>query len=131
MELYIPFTYMLWAVTAAVSRWVAPQPPDGISLDPQLFHSLNLLVHLVDMSHPRHDAQIAAVESILASLGDEGIPRLVVFNKADLLTPERRHEVLGDRPEAVAISAAKREGLGDLLHAVDDSLMRLRKVQLA
>ncbi|HZN53983.1 MAG TPA: GTPase HflX, partial [Candidatus Polarisedimenticolaceae bacterium] len=91
----------------------------------------DLLLHLVDMSHPRHDAQIAAVESILASLGDEGIPRLVVFNKADLLTPERRHEVLGDRPEAVAISAAKREGLGDLLHAVDDSLMRLRKVQLA
>src|SRR5215510_9623760 len=32
MELYIPFTYMLWAVTAAVSRWVAPQPPDGVPL---------------------------------------------------------------------------------------------------
>ena len=29
MELYIPCTYMLWAVTAAVSRWVAPPPAGG------------------------------------------------------------------------------------------------------
>jgi tetratricopeptide (TPR) repeat protein len=47
MELYIPFTYMLWALTAAVSRWVTQQPTGGAPLDPQLFHSLNLLVHLV------------------------------------------------------------------------------------
>jgi hypothetical protein len=49
MELYIPFTYMLWAVTAAVSRWVTPQPTGGALLDPHLFHSLNLLVHLLNV----------------------------------------------------------------------------------
>ena len=47
MELYIPFTYMLWALTAAVSRWVTQQPTGGAWLDSQLFHSLNLLVHLL------------------------------------------------------------------------------------
>src|SRR5262249_10105825 len=49
MELYIPFTYMLWAVTAAVSRWVTQQPTGGTPLDPRLFHSLNLLVHLLNV----------------------------------------------------------------------------------
>ena len=47
MELYIPCTYMLWALTAAMSRWVAPQPTGDTPLDPQFFHSLNLLVHLM------------------------------------------------------------------------------------
>ena len=49
MDLYIPFTYMLWALTAAVSRWVSPQPTGGVPLDPHLFHSLNLLVHLLNV----------------------------------------------------------------------------------
>src|SRR5262245_14472441 len=48
-DLYIPLTYTLWALTAAVSRWVAPQPTGGAPLDPQLFHSLNLLVHLLSV----------------------------------------------------------------------------------
>jgi Flp pilus assembly protein TadD len=49
MDLYIPFTYILWALTAAVSRWVSPQPTGGVPLDPHLFHSLNLLVHLLNV----------------------------------------------------------------------------------
>jgi hypothetical protein len=48
-HLYIPLTYTLWALTAAVSQWVTPQPSGGVSLDPQLFHSLNLLVHLLSV----------------------------------------------------------------------------------
>ena len=48
-HLYIPITYTLWAVTAVVSRWVTPQPTNGIPLHPQLFHSLNVLVHLVSV----------------------------------------------------------------------------------
>jgi tetratricopeptide (TPR) repeat protein len=46
-HLYIPFTYTLWALTAAVSQWVTPQPTNGIPLDPWFFHSLNLLVHFL------------------------------------------------------------------------------------
>jgi hypothetical protein len=48
-NLYIPFTYTLWALTAAVSRWVTPQPTGGTPLDPQIFHSLNLLGHLLNV----------------------------------------------------------------------------------
>jgi GTP-binding protein HflX len=91
----------------------------------------DLLVHLVDMAHPRHEAQIKAVESILQELGDADIPRLVVFNKADLVDAERRHEILGARQGAIAIAAAKREGLTELIRAVDDRLARRKEVRLA
>ncbi|MCC6423061.1 MAG: tetratricopeptide repeat protein [Phycisphaerales bacterium] len=45
MDLYIPVTYSLWVVVAAVGRWFADAPLSGPN--PHLFHALNLLVHLV------------------------------------------------------------------------------------
>src|SRR5215211_132931 len=46
-ELYIPLTYTLWALTAAVSRGWHANPTAGLPLDPQFFHALNLLVYLL------------------------------------------------------------------------------------
>jgi GTP-binding protein HflX len=91
----------------------------------------DLLVHLVDMAHPRHEAQIKAVESILKELGDADIPRLLVFNKADLVPHERRDEIQAKHEDSMAIAAAKREGLPDLLRAIDEGLRRRKKVILA
>ena len=82
----------------------------------------DLLVHLVDASHVRHDAQIAAVEAILRDLGNDDIPRLLVFNKTDLLDPERVSDVLASHPGAIAIAAARREGLAALLGEIDRAL---------
>jgi tetratricopeptide (TPR) repeat protein len=48
-ELYIPLTYTLWALTAAVSRGVSANPPGGFLLDPRFFHTLNLLVYLLNV----------------------------------------------------------------------------------
>src|SRR5262249_48532192 len=90
----------------------------------------DLLLHLVDMSHPRFDAQIKAVEGILHELGDGDIPRLLVFNKADLLDAERRPEILDERPGRLAISAEKRDRLGDLLRAVDDGLLARKRTRV-
>jgi GTP-binding protein HflX len=91
----------------------------------------DLLVHLVDMAHPRHEAQIKAVEAILEELGDSDIPRLLVFNKSDLVGPERRGEILAAHKGAMAIAAAKREGLPELLRALDEGLRRREEVKLA
>ena len=91
----------------------------------------DLLVHLVDMSHLRHDAQIKAVEAILAQLGDADIPRLLVFNKADLVEPSRREEILLAHEGALAVSAVQREGLATLLKAVDEHLASRKEVRLA
>ena len=64
----------------------------------------DLVIHLVDGSHPRHEAQIKAVDTILKELEYGGIARLLVFNKTDLLDEPARHDLLVGR-DAVAISA--------------------------
>ena len=46
-ELYIPLTYTLWALTAAVSRGWHAHASVGTPLDPRFFHTLNLLVYLL------------------------------------------------------------------------------------
>lgn len=89
----------------------------------------DLLVQLVDMAHPRHEAQIKAVEAILQELGDSDIPRLLVFNKADLVDPERRAEILAEHKGALAIAAEKREGLPQLLRAMDGALSQRKHVK--
>lgn len=81
----------------------------------------DLIVHLVDVSHPRHDAQIDAVESLLADLGYGAIPRLLVFNKADLLDREALDQALAGR-DAVCISALRNRGVRRLLHRIDGML---------
>src|SRR5437899_8893404 len=48
-ELYIPLTYTLWALTAAVARGISASPTDGTPFAPQFFHTLNLLMHLLSV----------------------------------------------------------------------------------
>jgi GTP-binding protein HflX len=91
----------------------------------------DLLVHLVDISHPRHEAQIRAVSAILDELGHTGIRRLMVFNKADAIPEERVLEILENHPGALAISAVKREGIQALLRRMDDLLAEDRNLRLA
>lgn len=92
----------------------------------------DLVVHLVDASHPGRSEQIRAVERLLADLEYDGIPRLLVLNKVDLLSPEERAEVLEEYDDAVAISATTREGLRDLLFRVERHLpAEVRAIPLA
>src|SRR5215471_10622454 len=65
-ELYIPLTWTLWALTAAVSRRVTASPTAGPALDPQFFHTLNLLGHLLS---------VLVVWRIVRLLLDRTVPR--------------------------------------------------------
>lgn len=49
-----------------------------------------LLLHVVDLSHPDPRAQILTAEEILRSIGADTLPCLYLFNKADLLSEEER-----------------------------------------
>ncbi len=80
-----------------------------------------LLLHVVDAADPARDAQVEAVEKILGSLDLSAKPRLLVWNKADRVAPEELEALLRSRG-GVAISAAKREGLGPLLEKADRTL---------
>jgi GTP-binding protein HflX len=81
----------------------------------------DLVVHVVDVAHPLREQQIRAVEALLGDLGYGEIPRLLVFNKADLLPPEDLDHALSGR-DAVTISAVERTGIRRFLHRVDAML---------
>jgi GTPase len=87
----------------------------------------DLLVHVVDSSAPDPEAQIDAVHTVLAEIGADQVPELLVFNKADLAPEEARRQVKR-HDGSVAISAKTGEGIDDLLAAVSDHLRALAVV---
>ncbi|WP_022853298.1 GTPase HflX [Thermodesulfatator atlanticus] len=90
----------------------------------ELFEA-DLLLHLVDASNPYYEDQIAAVENIFEEMGLDHLPRLLVFNKIDLLAPEEV-ETLKRRYHAVTISALQRETLRPLLEKIEFLLIPKR-----
>ncbi|SMC24906.1 GTP-binding protein HflX [Andreprevotia lacus DSM 23236] len=75
----------------------------------------DLLMHVVDVNHPMREAQIEAVNLVLAEIGAERIPQLMVWNKIDLKDgqPAVEHDEYG-KIQAVRVSAMQGQGL-DLL----------------
>jgi GTP-binding protein HflX len=90
----------------------------------------DLLLHVVDAADPRHDVQVKAVEEILKDLGLHEKERLLVFNKKDRLPPGEADR-LAHQGGGVAVSAASRDGLAELLHRCDRLLWHDGKVPFA
>ncbi len=78
----------------------------------------DLLVHVVDASHPDHDAQIAAVDEVLGELGAASKPQVRVYNKIDLLPAAEIDRLRRRAPSAVFVSALTGEGLAALRERV-------------
>ena len=75
----------------------------------------DLLLHVVDISHPEAEAQIAAVDTVLQELDASDIPMVMVFNKMDQLEKEDQLHILKARyPEAIPISAQRGDGIETL-----------------
>ncbi len=86
----------------------------------------DLLLHVVDVSHPRAREQMAAVHGVLDELALAAKPTLVALNKIDRL-PERDGFLRQLEAEGkIPISALSGEGLPALLRAVDAALRSLR-----
>ncbi len=79
----------------------------------------HLLLHVVDISNPRFEEQICAVDRILQDLDLHEIPRLLVFNKIDLI-PNEEIAPLCRRYEAIAVSARQRKTFVDLLGEMEE-----------
>ena len=74
----------------------------------------DVLMHVVDAAHPDPHGQLAAVREVLAEADTDDIAELIVFNKSDLADPDVLTGLLARYPEAVAVSAATGEGIGEL-----------------
>jgi GTP-binding protein HflX len=73
----------------------------------------DLLLHIIDMSNPRHPDQIRSVETILAELNLGNIPTIRVLNKMDRVDPETRKGLI-HRLDGIAVSALNRSTLKPL-----------------
>ena len=79
-----------------------------------------LIVHVSDLSNPRHEELDDEVEKILEELGVGGRPKLRVLNKVDLLTPEQKEDLTsGGKNGAVLVSGLTGAGLDELLSRID------------
>ena len=84
----------------------------------------DLLLHVVDGSHPDPEGQISAVRAVLADVGATDVKEVIVVNKADVADPEvldrlRRHE-----KHSIAVSARTGQGIDDLRALISAELPR-------
>jgi GTP-binding protein HflX len=74
----------------------------------------DLLLHVVDASHPMAAEQMAAVAEVLGELDAAAKPQVRVYNKADLLAADDRRMLMSRAPGSVLVSAATGEGMEGL-----------------
>ncbi len=83
----------------------------------------DLLLHVVDISHPNALNQYESVQETLEEIGAGHIPMVTALNKVDLLhAPEAARETVRNFPKAVAISSLKNIGIPDLLRLMQEEL---------
>jgi GTP-binding protein HflX len=93
----------------------------------------DLIVHVVDASETeeRRIMDMHAVDEVLEEIGAGEKPRLLVLNKADLLSEDERHEVAIAHPGAVLVSALAGEGLEELRERIEQAFAEtLTEVEL-
>ena len=86
----------------------------------------DVIVHVVDGSHPDPLGQIKAVRGVIADIGGGKIPEIIALNKADIADPEVIAQVLIQEPDAYLISVHSGVGIEKLIRAIESSLPRPR-----
>jgi len=84
----------------------------------------DLILHVVDGSHPDPEGQVAAVREVLAEIGADKVPELIVVNKADAADPMVIARVRQREPHSVVVSAKTGEGIAAALAVVESELPR-------
>jgi GTPase len=93
----------------------------------------DLIVHVVDASEPEHIRReaIAAADSVLEEIGAGSAPRLLVYNKADLLEAGDANELGIREPSSIPISAKTGQGLEELRTRIEQAFEEtLRPMEL-
>ena len=84
----------------------------------------DLLLHVVDGSHPDPEGQIAAVREVLADIDATDVRELVVINKADAADPMVIARLQAREPHTVVVSAKTGQGIAEALARVESELPR-------
>ncbi|MER7440890.1 GTPase HflX [Micromonospora avicenniae] len=84
----------------------------------------DLVVHVVDGAHPDPEEQVRAVREVLAEVGADRLPELLVVNKTDAADEETLLRLKRRWPEAIFVSAHSGRGVDDLRGAIEARLPR-------
>lgn len=82
----------------------------------------DLIVHVVDGSDDEPEAQLTAVRAVLADIGAQDVPELVVVNKSDAAESDVLSRLLRREPHSIAVSARSGDGIDKLLSLIEDEL---------
>jgi len=82
----------------------------------------DVIVHVVDGSHPDPGSQLATVRDVIGDVGARDIPEIVVFNKADLVGEDDRLLLRGLAPDGIFVSARTGEGVEELRARIAETL---------
>jgi len=88
----------------------------------------SLLIHLVDISNPYFENHIDAVNRILKELGLDTKPVILVFNKADKLTPLEVQQIC-NRYHAIGISAIDKKTVLPLIDIIQNKIWEEKHFQ--
>jgi len=81
----------------------------------------DLLLHIIDVSHPEHETQIQITNEVLKDLGVSNTPMIYVYNKADLI-PSETSSSMTDSIDSVSISAKYSYNISELLQQIKKQL---------
>ena len=84
----------------------------------------DLILHVVDASHPDPEGQIAAVRKVLTEVDAMGIPEIIVLNKADVADPFVIERIRNRESNSVVVSAYTGAGIEELLEKISTSIPR-------
>jgi GTP-binding protein HflX len=85
----------------------------------------DLLLHVVDITHPDADAQAQAVRMTLEEIGAADLPMVTALNKIDLLTdPQAVLEKVDEFERAIPVSAVNGQGIPALLSVIEQELLQ-------
>jgi GTPase len=84
----------------------------------------DVVLHVVDGSHPDPESQLSAVRQVLGEIGAGGVREIVVINKADAADPLVLDRLQRLEPGAVVVSARTGAGLAELRRVLEGALPR-------
>ena len=84
----------------------------------------DVILHVVDASHPDPEGQIRAVREVIADLDARRVPEIIVLNKADAADPFILERMRQREPNHVIVSARTGEGIDELKQKIADTIPR-------
>ncbi|MFF0429221.1 GTPase HflX [Streptomyces sp. NPDC004520] len=84
----------------------------------------DLILHVVDGSHPAPEEQLAAVREVFRDVGAVDVPEIVIINKADAADPLVLQRLLRMEKHSIVVSARSGQGIDELLALIDSELPR-------